>query len=210
MEAVSKHNGRTVIFVSHNLAAVEGLCSKVLLVHEGRILVEGGSSEVIRQFLEEPRDSDPVGSIFEPGPPSNFLRAELQSCTGSAVNSIKMGDPLRIAVNLINADILSGNRLIGFSIHDARGVKIGGFHTGMRPAPTRHRGEIICFDIHALNLSPGRYSIDLSLTQGLTEYIEKFNNCLNLNIVEGDIFGNGFNYTPDYGIVYLNTTWHTR
>jgi lipopolysaccharide transport system ATP-binding protein len=210
MEAVTKHNGRTVIFVSHNLAAVEGLCSKALLVHKGRILVEGDGSEVIRAFLEEPRVPESVGSIFEPVPPSNFLRAELQTCAGSAVNSIKMGDPLRIVVNLIDADVLSGNKLIGFSIHDARGVKIGGFHTGMRPAETRHRGDIICFDIHAVNLSPGRYSIDLSLTRGVTEYIEKFNNCLNLTVVEGDIFGHGFKYTPDYGIIYLDTMWFAR
>jgi hypothetical protein len=110
---------------------------------------------------------------------------------------------------LIDADVLSGNRLIGFSIHDSRGTKVGGFHTGMRPAARPHRRHIICFDILALNLSPGRYSVNLSLTRGLTEYIEKFENCMSFTVVERDIFGHGFKYTSDYGIIYLDTTWFT-
>src|SRR5207237_8467053 len=108
---------------------------------------------------------------------------------------------------LTDAGVLSGNRLVGFSIHDSQGVKVGGFHTGMRPAAKPRRGHTICFDILGLQLSPGRYSIDLSLTRGLTEYIEKFDRCLNFNVAERDIFGQGFKYTRDYGIIYIDTSW---
>jgi len=49
MEDVSK-SGRTILFVSHNLAAVENLCSKAILLDKGKIVSEGMADKVVRQY----------------------------------------------------------------------------------------------------------------------------------------------------------------
>src|SRR5207245_1235852 len=43
--------GRTVIFVSHNLAAVQGLCGRALLIDRGRIVLDGSPADAIDRYL---------------------------------------------------------------------------------------------------------------------------------------------------------------
>jgi lipopolysaccharide transport system ATP-binding protein len=52
MRSVALGEGRTVLFVSHNMAAIEGLCSSALLVSSGRMLMHADVSSVIRSYLE--------------------------------------------------------------------------------------------------------------------------------------------------------------
>jgi lipopolysaccharide transport system ATP-binding protein len=56
MEEVSKE-GRTVIFVSHNLGAVGALCTKGILLENGQIAAEGKASDVIEQYIFSANES---------------------------------------------------------------------------------------------------------------------------------------------------------
>ena len=51
MKDVAKE-GRTVLFVSHNMAAVEALCSKAMIISEGKNSVLGSTPEIIKKYLE--------------------------------------------------------------------------------------------------------------------------------------------------------------
>ena len=52
MQDVSKGEGRTVLFVSHNMASVEQLCTRSALIHEGRITKIGNTYEIINHYIE--------------------------------------------------------------------------------------------------------------------------------------------------------------
>ena len=52
MGDVSKSEGRTVLFVSHNMTAVETLCNKAIFLHQGRIGNTGTPDEMIKYYLE--------------------------------------------------------------------------------------------------------------------------------------------------------------
>ena len=49
MDEVAR-DGRTVVFVSHNLASVRSLCSRAVLMTEGRAVYDGTPDEAIRQY----------------------------------------------------------------------------------------------------------------------------------------------------------------
>jgi lipopolysaccharide transport system ATP-binding protein len=51
MEDVSRNQGRTVLFVSHQMDAVTRLCSRVLVLKEGQISYEGNSSTAVKKYL---------------------------------------------------------------------------------------------------------------------------------------------------------------
>lgn len=53
METITKKGGRTILFVSHNLIAVQKLCTKTILLEGGKILHSGGTTEVINKYLSE-------------------------------------------------------------------------------------------------------------------------------------------------------------
>jgi lipopolysaccharide transport system ATP-binding protein len=52
MNEITSNNGRTVIFVSHNMTAVKQLCNKAIHLHNGELLSYGNSSEIINSYLE--------------------------------------------------------------------------------------------------------------------------------------------------------------
>ena len=51
MEDVA-HQGRTVLFVSHNMAAIQKLCRRVALLDKGTVLLDGTAEEVINHYLQ--------------------------------------------------------------------------------------------------------------------------------------------------------------
>ena len=52
MSEVAKR-GRTVIFVSHNMEAIQKLCTRTILLDEGKVVMEGFTDEVIKKYTEE-------------------------------------------------------------------------------------------------------------------------------------------------------------
>jgi len=51
MEEESHRDGRTILFVSHNLQAIRSLCSRALLLEGGRLIQDGPTSEVMQAYL---------------------------------------------------------------------------------------------------------------------------------------------------------------
>jgi lipopolysaccharide transport system ATP-binding protein len=51
MHAAASVEGRTVVFVSHNMNAVQRLCSRGVFLHEGRIAGQGNAGDIVRQYL---------------------------------------------------------------------------------------------------------------------------------------------------------------
>ncbi len=58
MGDISKGEGRTVLFVSHNMAAVQNLCTKGILLENGKVSTQGEVDNVIRNYLETNKLSD--------------------------------------------------------------------------------------------------------------------------------------------------------
>jgi len=56
MKDVAGH-GRTVLFVSHNMAAVKALCSRVVYLSNGEIIAQGSTNEIVSSYLNAGRDS---------------------------------------------------------------------------------------------------------------------------------------------------------
>jgi lipopolysaccharide transport system ATP-binding protein len=94
--------GRTVLFVSHNMAAVSQLCAKAIWLHEGRVKFAGSSEETIRRYLAEgsERISDRSWPDFESAPGDDrvrLLRARLVQ-EGECTSVIDINKPFRVEV----------------------------------------------------------------------------------------------------------------
>lgn len=72
MQDVSREEGRTVLFVSHNMAAVKNLCTNSILLQQGKVIRNGPANEVVNEYLlntknvklrwiRQEKNSSPVG-----------------------------------------------------------------------------------------------------------------------------------------------------
>lgn len=53
MDEITKKSGRTILFVSHNMAAVQSLCQRSILLRDGKIEKIGPTQEVVREYMKE-------------------------------------------------------------------------------------------------------------------------------------------------------------
>jgi lipopolysaccharide transport system ATP-binding protein len=102
MEAVGKE-GRTVLFVSHNMNAIHRLCQRVILLEDGKIFAEGDTSEVISQYLNADRSEAECKEWNTPAqaPGDGTLRLKgirLLDRTRRVRSSFEIREPLQIEV----------------------------------------------------------------------------------------------------------------
>lgn len=96
--------GRTVLFVSHNMAAVKKLCSRAIWLAGGQLRASGATADVVAQYLLDSRNeggaSGVPGRLFEGeagGAASKVLRVELSGTDGPA-DSGATGEPARFRI----------------------------------------------------------------------------------------------------------------
>jgi lipopolysaccharide transport system ATP-binding protein len=97
--------GRTIIFVSHNMASIESLCSSCLLVSAGRLEAKGEPAQIAMRYLaSELRGSGGVRSLIEhPGRRGDSMPIATSICLRSEGDTptgvVRMGAPFETTVD---------------------------------------------------------------------------------------------------------------
>ena len=159
--------GTTVLFVSHDLAAVRALCSRAILLNNGRVLADGAPPDVLNCYqkiimererayeaeAENTGDREPVsGEEFEPpaftyrhgNRIAEIVAAELVDTAGRRIQIMDTGKPvvMRVAVRT-NAPV--EDPVIGFLIRNRHGISAFGTNTKEQQIEfgVVQRGEIL-------------------------------------------------------------------
>jgi lipopolysaccharide transport system ATP-binding protein len=170
------HSGRTVLFVSHNMAAITRLCPRVVLLRQGKLVGDGKALDVVKQYLSdgssgqglvtdlwsEARRHDGFGGV------ARVTSLELRP--SAAAPEFRFGEDFRLRIRFrsiapvlhasagIGIDDMYGSRLMTFN-SDESGVTI-----------TTERGGDYAVDLCVPRpcLNPGRYSLSCAVLSGGT------------------------------------------
>jgi lipopolysaccharide transport system ATP-binding protein len=163
--------GRTVLFVSHNMTAVKSLCTRATLLEGGRVALDGEVDEVVNRYLEAGADMARTGLISEDAPryrdvsdEACFRSVRLTDRAGREVSQLYFGQPfcVRVTCDLLK-DIPDGHFEVSISTRDGIQVTYSTTLDGGRGplflAEGRH--EIMAdFDVALL---PREYTIDVGI-----------------------------------------------
>ncbi|WP_281324262.1 ABC transporter ATP-binding protein [Flavobacterium sp. IMCC34518] len=111
MQDISREGGRTVLFVSHNMAAVKSLCTRGIVMENGKVVFEGGINDSVKRYLQ--------GDII------NIKLADIKNRIGNkkvlfdnvqvygAEKGIKpmTGEPMNIVFNIVNRDLINSSEI---------------------------------------------------------------------------------------------------
>ena len=124
MQDVAKGQGRTVLFVSHNMAAVTQLCGKAIWLHEGRLKDTGASEGVVRAYVDcqlahvaERRWED---SENAPGDDRVRVIGARVVQHGELAGVVDINKECRIEIDLLTLKP-ARNLLTGINLYDANG-----------------------------------------------------------------------------------------
>ncbi len=167
MTHVSKQ-GRTVIFVSHNMAAIRQLCSKAIVLRNGKLLAQGGTDKMIDWYLSS-LDSSSAEDGLDTCPERlgngrlRFTKVFLQDRTGATITQPISGESLTIALEFKAKESVSQVVFLN-TIYNQYGIAVTHFSvesSGKKVNVKQSKGKIYCH-IPRLPLPLGRYRIDIA------------------------------------------------
>jgi len=195
MQDVSKNEGRTVLFVSHNLASVKLLCSKGILLENGQLVSENNINTIINQYTSVKGSKSSVRLIESVKYSNNQIRIDSILINNS--------ENTRFDVSTTNNEIvfnvtgfLYSEFKISFEarLFDSNGILLGVFSPGHIPGNVEKFKEGYFELIDSLklpvNLTKGEYKLEIYLVQINVEYLVEFKEPIYL-ISEGIPTNNG-------------------
>jgi lipopolysaccharide transport system ATP-binding protein len=217
MEGVARE-GRTVLFVSHNMVAVEHLCNKALMLNAGKVVFTGGPKEAASYYLSSFSGNNGAGesSVVDlreaPGRPKKFRphvqRLELFGEDGKSVSGgVKIGSPLRACI-YFQLEKPAPEVHVQLSFDNDLGQRIFVASTNLQAGwqDVRKSGEhkFIC-DMPSIMLVPGGYRIKVLLdVNGIL--VDCVWDAARLTVLDSNYFGTG-RWVPDHGFLVMKQEW---
>jgi lipopolysaccharide transport system ATP-binding protein len=166
MQDVARGDGRTVLFVSHNMGCIERLCQKVVVMEEGRIKMITDTKSGIREYLRQ-CSSSAVGPDIRHLPRLGDGRIRLSGFrlldpSGDELSSALSGRDMTFAIRYQSSlPSIQARICVGLSVHALNGdtlFTLFTYHTGHDFRDIMPGGEFHC-RIRRLPLNAGRYLI---------------------------------------------------
>lgn len=197
MKDVSSQDGRTVLYVSHNMPSVLNLCSKVLALHNGAISFYGNSEESVDYYLNTLSVDRSINNLHLKVRNGNGMivcnRIDLINEKSKYVESLKSGDTLivRVYFEVKNKPIRNVLFRLQFVDKDEQIIFICNNEHSLGLFPLLEESGFVSCVIPKLPLFGGDYFINVqvySKDEGLLDEIE----CARFfSVVDGDFFGTG-------------------
>jgi lipopolysaccharide transport system ATP-binding protein len=214
MSEVGKE-GRTVLFVSHNILALQNLCNCGIELWQGKIVISGEMQSVIRHYLSQTtltsgmeirlrRDRKGNQSL-------NFTKVVIVDSAGNEKSFVTNGEGSTIRFYYVS-DFEKADSVIqvAFNLVTDSGYAIANLNTvdsGYQDISIYKSGYFEC-NITKLNIKSGRYfcSLFCSVNGDVVDWIS---DAFTLDVVDGDYYGTGKLLGSSQGVVLIDHKWRS-
>lgn len=210
MSSISRE-GRTVLFVSHDMTAIQSLCTRCLLVDRGEILFDGSSDEAVKRHLQAQARRGKV--IFGPeAARTGSGRARLTEATildenGYPINSIGVGEGFSVELNFRAGERISDPNF-DLLIHDSFGRQIATLATRITygTMPDISDGGSVKVRVGRFDALPGLYYLTVGIST-FHERVDRIDGALEIEVVPKDVYGTGKLPPPGTTAIYVPCRW---
>jgi lipopolysaccharide transport system ATP-binding protein len=215
MSEVSR-GGRTVLFVSHNMAAIENLCTRGIVLHQGQLCFDGGSKEAIQYYLNSLSVQSGVGSVVdldEVGDRRSLVAPLLRRLEFLTENEqpltegLPLGSRLKVKVHF-ELPNPTANFNVGLGFNNSYGHRIFTAHSVFEPnrwERERVGRQVMSCEIPSFTLMPGEYSVKVWLDLKGSE-ADAIEDAAKMTVLESDFYGTG--KVPWSGALVLKHRWY--
>jgi lipopolysaccharide transport system ATP-binding protein len=165
MEEVTKTGGRTILFVSHNMGAIQELCTRCVMLESGRVVKEGAPADVIDFYMSRLRHAAKELILEDDESLSlQIQKVQLRDLNGSLTSEVEMGEDAALMIEyVVRSEIPALNislelskdgipLIYNLSSDDDEEV------LAIRTAPGRYRSMVV---LSTSILKEGQYTIDI-------------------------------------------------
>jgi lipopolysaccharide transport system ATP-binding protein len=216
MQDVSRGEGRTVLFVSHNMASLQNLCTKGVLLENGTLKFQSTIDKTIEEYMSLSSDKQVGGVIDEKVKRTGNGKAIMKSIRmlnsdNEEIYSFKMGEDIVVEMQIQVFSPLK-NLDINVRMDDVHNVKVAGWRTGetleLNEKRDFHVGVYtVRLLIKDMNVFDGMYNLSYSLTDG-SELYDYIGSVVSFEIIPGFVpaFKNKI-IAKSYNLIYTPCDW---
>lgn len=204
MEEVSRQQGRTILFVSHQLNSIAKLCTRGIWIDKGQLMFNGPVEEAIEKYTHSVRSSESHTLYERPVTDQDafFKAVEILD------PSIEIGGDLNVKMTLKNK---YANRplVLNINIRNEMGDLISHIINEDAGFSTEQSGENILVTIKELNLLPGRYLLSFWAGLDMMNTLDRIENVVGFEINEQNSFTRRIAPFPSHSRIILRSEWKT-
>lgn len=199
MQDVSKGEGRTVLFVSHNMTAVKNLCKSGVLLENGQLKMLGRIDDVIKVYqtnineladnaLESRTDRAGNGKV-------RLIDVSIQNFSGEILDSVMVGDSFNIILTLRNYNWTKNDKIqeIAVAINDEYGQRNIVMNNIFVSSELQVNSSVTYVSVKVYNcpLSSGTYTLAFFMNDVLGNVVDWVDHIGKIEIEPGDFYGTG-------------------
>ena len=211
MHDVTESEGRTVLFVSHNMASIQSLCTRVLLLRGGRRVEMGPTKEVVGAYmmeqeaaaavpLNERTDREGAGEI-------RLKDVQVANLDPDSPTALYCGAPVRFDLRYEKTGRLADHSF-HIGVHDTYGVHVCHFSsrvTGCMWDDLGDGGTVSC-TVPRLPLPEGRYRLEVAVL-GEHRVVDRVYDALIIDVQVADFYGSGDMSSQGYAKCLVDHSW---
>ncbi len=234
MQSIASGEGRTILFVSHNMTSVRTLCQRCVLLSQGEVDFDGDCEEATMHYLAQLKGEAANSSGELTGAP-DLIHGEfdlkvhdnpysketliqkilLRNDKGALTNQVKMGHSLSVEVMVYCPEpFLHLGMSLFFKNKDGITLTSAGTHLlPPRSTPQRSRNQRFYFEIPQIPFVPGSYEIEFLLRRAADNYtikLDRVQGLVYLNVEPADVLKSGYEFSKNDGQVYLQSSWDSE
>lgn len=211
MGEVSKGEGKTVLFVSHNMAAIQNLCDRTMVLDQGRQCFDGFTKSAIENYLLKDSASNVENyDLLRSGVgPLRVTKVELKDKNGNQLQRVCSGQDFDIVLEYQSSRPLNNVNIIpSIQISDKMDIPVSLHHSRLNKIVFKNIGASgkFIFSIKNLPLVPATYNISYSI-QNNGVFMDRITNILTLEVIDGDFYGSGEVPPASHAICLLDGSW---
>ena len=217
MQDVSRGEGRTVLFVSHNMGSIKALCKHGLLLKNGEVKHYGDVSQTITEYLSsntidygvplvDRKDRIGIGGV-------RVKRIAITTMGNEEISHVLSGQDFKLRFYFESTfPITQKNIILGIRISDENDTNLSLSHNRLtgQPFTVSNGPGIFEFIVHKNPLNAGLYAITYTImgNNGQLPYLDGINSAIKLKVQEGDFFQSGELAPRDFGPLLIDSRFN--
>ena len=199
MKDVSQGEGRTVLFVSHNMASVKALCKSGVLLNMGEVYKIGEISDIISEYQRLSVDLTNKQLILRTDRrgtgAARLINVVIQNGEGKQVDSIGVGDPFRVQISVKNFSWRDTDEIqeICIGVNDEYGQRnfvMNNIFIGQNVVIGKDVTQFTYF-VEQCPLNMGDYTLAFFLSNKMGDVVDAIDHVGILKVGCGDFYGTG-------------------
>jgi ABC-type polysaccharide/polyol phosphate transport system ATPase subunit len=179
--------GRTVLFVSHNLASIQALCTRGLLLRDGVIAIAGAPIEVVEAYIS--RSQIMTSFRRPPAPSSKPLLVSASWLKDHDIHEAKSRITIELTISTpYRTDLGVDVRLKDRYLNPVGFGSLGGLEL-RRPVCVEKGFNTVMVGLDAGSLAVGEYLLSVDLTNPCVEYYDRAEDCIIVEVNGNHIVG---------------------